>query len=599
MEKKKGKVLLVDDEIEILTLLRDFLHELGYEADAFTSSKEALEAVNRQEFDLLLTDLVMPKMDGIELINACLEIQRNLVCIVITGKGTIQTAVDAMKSGAFDYLLKPVDWKTLEPVLSRAMEVRRLRDAEEKYRSIVEDFQTELISRFLPEGILTFVNDAYCRYFNKDREELIGNSFMDFIPEEDRGRIRKLLASINYENPVASLEYRVIGPDGEMHWQKWTVRAIFDRYRKLSSFQAVGRDITDRKRIEQELLRSEERYRLLVENANEIILVAQDGVIKFINSKGLEFMGYSKEELLSRPFTDFIHPDDRNMVFSNYLRRLKGEKLPDTYIFRVIDRSSNIKWIELSAVLFTWDGRPATLNLLTDITKRKEAEDEVKNLYQQIRSFAARLSEVEEAERHELARELHDQIGQNLTALGINLNILMSYMTDNMLEHVRSRIEDSMTLVEQTTTRIRDLMTHLRPHVMDDYGLLAVLRWYGEQFSKRTGIILEVKGEEPVPRLSQAVETTLFRIAQEALTNIAKHSGAGKTTIWMKESDGTVQLVISDDGTGFNLEEIHKLTDRPRWGILTMRERAQSIGGNIKVDAVPGKGTKVIIEVKR
>jgi DNA-binding NtrC family response regulator len=172
MIKKLSRLLVVDDEIDILNPLCDLLSEWGYEVKGLTSGKEALEELKKQDFDLLLTDLVMPEIDGIALIKAAMKIDPLLVCIIITGKGTIQTAVEAMKIGAFDYLTKPLEWKLLRPIITRAIETRRLRESEKKYRSIVED-QTELVSRFLPDKTLTFVNEAICRYFSKKPEELI------------------------------------------------------------------------------------------------------------------------------------------------------------------------------------------------------------------------------------------------------------------------------------------------------------------------------------------------------------------------------------------------------------------------------------------
>jgi PAS domain S-box-containing protein len=252
IKSKSGRLMIVDDEIDLLTSLCDILSEIGYETVGFTSGKDALKALKERDFDLLLTDLMMPEMDGIALLRAALEMDPHLVGIIITGQGTIHTAVEAIKIGAFDYVLKPFRLKSLDMTLTRAMRLHQLKESEEKYRSIVED-QTELVCRFLPGGLLTFVNEAYCRYFGKKREELIGNSFMTFIPDEDQEQVERHFMFINMENPVAKYEYRVISPNGEICWQQWTNRAIFDKQGNLIEFQAVGSDITERKRMEEEL----------------------------------------------------------------------------------------------------------------------------------------------------------------------------------------------------------------------------------------------------------------------------------------------------------------------------------------------------------
>ncbi len=591
---KKDKILIVDDELDVLNPLADFIKESGYEVTTTTSAKEAIDTLKNQKIDLLLTDLVMPEMDGIRLIQYAFEIDPLLIAIVITGQGTIKTAIDAMKLGAFDYILKPVDWKILSPVIFRAIKVRRLREAEQKYRSIVEDYQTELICRFLPNNILTFVNRAFCRYFNKKPEEVIGWSFLPFIYEEDREMVTRHLSSLNHNNPVSYIEYRVLNPEGRICWQSWIISALFDRNQNVIEFQSIGRDITDRKRTEEALKESEEKYRSLVENANEAIVVAQDGFLRFVNPMAIKITGYSFKELTSTPFTQFIHPDDRDRVFNNYLKRLRGESLPDKYSFRVVNKEGNIKWVEISAVTFTWEGRPATLNFLTDITERKEAEDKLKLSYAQISKLSMRLAEVEEAERHKLAQELHDRVGQDLTALGINLNIMRSRLPKEADESFLSRLDDSIVLLQQTAEHMRDVMSELRPSVLDDYGLLSGIKWYGERFSKRTGIALNIEAENMSERLSRTKELTLFRITQEALTNVAKHAQAKKITIQMKEKNGFLLFIIADDGKGF---ELKTRKDKKGWGLFTMEERARSIGGKFSIESEIDKGTKVIIEV--
>jgi PAS domain S-box-containing protein len=146
-------------------------------------------------------------------------------------------------------------------------------------------------------------------------------------------------------------------------------------YQGKAAILAVVRDITDRKQAEGALRASEEKYRVLVENANEAIVVGQDDMLKFVNPRTIEITGYSKEELTSRPFVEFIHPDDREMVIERHRRRLKGEELLDVYPFRIIGSEGNIKWVEIKVALIEWEGRPATLNFLSDITDRKRAEE--------------------------------------------------------------------------------------------------------------------------------------------------------------------------------------------------------------------------------
>jgi signal transduction histidine kinase/predicted hydrocarbon binding protein len=225
----------------------------------------------------------------------------------------------------------------------------------------------------------------------------------------------------------------------------------------------------------------------------------------------------------------------------------------------------------------------------------------VRQQHDQLRALSARLAQVEEVERQQLARELHDQVGQNLTALGINLNIVRAQLPPALTlgEAVRARLDDSLALLEETAERIRDVMANLRPAVLDDYGLMAALRWYGTHVTSRTGIRVAVRGGELTPRLAAPVENALFRIAQEALTNVTKHAQATEVLMSVKADSETVRMVVTDDGIGFDPQRADEAGGRRGWGLLTMTERAEAVGGRCRVESQPQQGTQVIVEVPR
>jgi signal transduction histidine kinase len=225
---------------------------------------------------------------------------------------------------------------------------------------------------------------------------------------------------------------------------------------------------------------------------------------------------------------------------------------------------------------------------LFDAVQQKSAE---------LRALAARLAEAQETERKKIARELHDQIGQNLTVLSVSMNLVRLQFSEVLGDSGRTRLEEALKLVEQTTRDIRDVMADLRPSVLDDYGLMAALRWYGPHFAKQTGVAVVVTGEELAPRLPALAETALFRIVQEALTNVARHAQATQVLLTLQAEGEVARLVIADDGQGF-------VSEAPRppghgWGLINMRERAQAVGGRLQVESLPGEGTHVIVEVPR
>jgi signal transduction histidine kinase len=233
-----------------------------------------------------------------------------------------------------------------------------------------------------------------------------------------------------------------------------------------------------------------------------------------------------------------------------------------------------------------------------DVTQARVAQEQLRENADELRRLAFKLTELQERERRELGRELHDRVGQNLTALGINLDILARGLPASAGPALRGRLQDSIDLVEQTAESIDDVMAELRPPMLDDYGLPAALRWYARQYAQRTGIAVEVAGPDPVRRLRLETELALFRIAQEALNNIAKHAPGARARITLDEDENRVRLTIADDGGGYAGGSADDDARGGSWGMITMRERAAAAGGCFAVESVPGTGTRVEVEVE-
>ena len=208
---------------------------------------------------------------------------------------------------------------------------------------------------------------------------------------------------------------------------------------------------------------------------------------------------------------------------------------------------------------------------------------------------ARRLVEVQESERRTLANDLHDLVGQNMTALSINLNIVKMESAASPNTRAASRLDDSLKLLEETIENIRNVMMSLRPSVLDDYGLPGVLRWYVEQFNRRTGVPASLVEQGSPRRLPLAAEETLFRIAQEALTNVAKYARAGKVVVTLDTTPHDSRLTIADDGCGFDPSGWQQPAKDHGWGLMIMRERAAAVGAELSVESAPGQGTRVTV----
>ena len=228
--------------------------------------------------------------------------------------------------------------------------------------------------------------------FNRKCEEITGYSSRDvrdqyvwdlFIIPEEVEMVKRVFKELQTGLFPNEAENYWVTKEGQPRLISWSNTAILNNEGSVEHIIGTGIDITERKQAEEALQESEEKYRELFENASEGILVAQDNMLTFFNPKVKEITGYSTEELTSRPFAEFIHQDDREWVIERYVKRLKGEEIPPVSAFKIIDKQENIKWLEVNAVLISWEGRPATLNFLSDITDRKQAEEELK-LYHRI-----------------------------------------------------------------------------------------------------------------------------------------------------------------------------------------------------------------------
>jgi signal transduction histidine kinase len=216
-----------------------------------------------------------------------------------------------------------------------------------------------------------------------------------------------------------------------------------------------------------------------------------------------------------------------------------------------------------------------------------------------LQAIYRRLGEVQESERHRLASQLHDQVGQSLTALNINLSLMKKQLSSDASINVGPLLDDSISLVEDVFGNIRDVMMELYHAVLKSDGLISALRWSAEQFRKRTDVTTEVVGEEPNPRLPSTVEITLFRVAQECLSNMAKHAHASAVTVMLETGIRLVRLTTTDNGIGFNTCLIPSLGQEHGWGTQIMRERLAAIGGRLFIESAMGRGTRIIAEVPR
>ena len=232
---------------------------------------------------------------------------------------------------------------------------------------------------------------------------------------------------------------------------------------------------------------------------------------------------------------------------------------------------------------------------IMDVTERKRALETQRANAAQIRDLLRRLVSVQEAERRRFSANLHDLVGQSLSVIGIGLETIRGMLPGASPQKAGSAIDEMGRVVKETMGAVREVMSDLRPPLLDDYGLTVALEWHAQQLELRTGLRVAVEGERLDPRPASEVEVALFRIAQEALTNVAKHAGASRARVALSSSAGRVTLVIEDDGRGIDVAAANDPAESS-WGMAVMRERAVAVGGAMRVES-PGRGTRIVVEV--
>src|SRR5689334_22533164 len=349
--------------------------------------------------------------------------------------------------------------------------------------------------------------------------------------------------------------------------------------------------IAERNRVEAALRESEERYRELFENARDAMYVHDlDGTYTSINHAAEKLTGYPREEIIGHHFSEFVGAEHVRQVRERFCGKL-AEEGETTYEVEVIAKDGRLVPVEVSSRAIYENGKIIGVQgTARDITERKLAQDA-------LQMFSRQLIEAQEDERRRIARELHDQIGQVLTAVKMNLHAVQRVCDTN---EAGAHIKDNIEAVDEALRLVRDLSVDLRPPLLDDLGLVTALQWYVDRYARRTRVAADVLIDlkDPNQRFSREVETACFRIAQEALTNIARHARAKRVLLRLRKKADVLYLLVKDDGAGFDPEALRKRASRvATLGLLGMQERAHAAGGQVVIASAVSKGTEIRLEL--
>ncbi|OGO02004.1 MAG: hypothetical protein A2Y72_00100 [Chloroflexi bacterium RBG_13_53_26] len=375
------------------------------------------------------------------------------------------------------------------------------------------------------------------------------------------------------------------------------------RTRPADSRSEANASIADRPRSEENHSENDtEKYRLVAEQLADIICVLDlDLRVTYLSPSVTHLLGYAVEEGLGQYWDRWIHaaltPTCADIVVRGFRDMVASVHEKQEDVFRswtteleFIRKDGSTVWTESKAtILRSSEGQPiGFIGIVRDITERKRTEEVLKRSESQLRLLSQRIIEVQEEERARIARELHDQLGQELVALKIELVSLAERLAG--VPPLRERATAMLDLVERLDATSHRIAVSIRPEILDELGLVKAIQWYAEDFERRSGISCPVEAPLDEPVLPRQTATCAYRILQEALTNVWKHSGASQAKIRVTATDNKVSVCVSDDGVGMDLK---RLSDASSLGLLGMRERASLVGGKISIRRNRGRGLRV------
>lgn len=461
--------------------------------------------------------------------------------------------------------------------------------------AIVESSDDAIISKDL-DGLITSWNRAAERIFGYSAEEAIGQPVTILIPEDLSDEEADMFTRIRRGEKVDHYETVRRRKDGSLVHISLSVSPIIDESGRIVGASKIARDVAENKLAEVEL----SRLAAIVEGSDDAIVSKDlDGIVTSWNAGAERLFGYMAEEVIGKPITIII-PKDRLNEEPNILARIRrGERVDH---FETVRQRKDGSLLDISLTVSPITDAKGQIvgasKIARDITERRKVERAAREA-----EIMRRVLDAQEAERHRIARDIHDHVGQRMTGLRFQLESLIeSCGTDPQLTAKALEVRGMASRIDQD---LGFLSWELKPTELEYVGLEDALRSFTREWTNQHGIAAEFhsnKGETADgSRLEGSVETNLFRIVQEALNNVAKHSGAGRASVMVHYGQDVLVLVVEDDGWGFDADDSSRVIREGfgGQGLVGMRERAAMLGGSLEVESQPGNGTAIFVRIPR
>lgn len=465
-----------------------------------------------------------------------------------------------------------------------------LRESEERFR-VAAQISSDLIYEFdLTTGSLLLLHESESA--ESDEIPRTREAWEKMLHPEDRDRVLAAVRrTLETDHPFFE-EYRVILSTGAVRVRAGYGKVLRDAGGRPRKWIGVNKDLTERRKMEAALRDSESRYRQLFErNLAGLYRSTADGTILDCNDTFARMYGFaSRDEVLTVSAGELYFNANEREAF---VEKLEEKGVLVNYELRGRRKDGSAFWL-LESVTLDRSTEPAVLaGTILEITDRKEAEQKIEKSRGELRELSRRLSAAREEERARVAREIHDELGQRLTVLKMAVARLRRALPREPAT-LHSSAQAILASIDDLLRTVRDLSTELRPSVLDHLELLDALKWQARDFESRTGIRCRFRSRLERVLLDSGTRTDLYRVTQEALTNVARHAGASFVRIQVSREAGDLLLEITDNGTGITEEE---MKGQASLGLLGIRERIQALGGTVSLTSTSGRGTKLSIRI--
>ncbi len=447
-------------------------------------------------------------------------------------------------------------------------------------------------------GSVRAANPAFCRYIDKPEEDILGKTNHDLFPKKYADIYTRDDKKVLEEGISLVLEEEGSVPKGEKRWYRVLKNPVHGDDGRIWGVIVLLSDITERKNTEEALKKSESKYKDLLNKAPVMLhSINKNGYLLNVSDEWLEVMGYERDEVIGRKSIEFITEKSQKEAHGknlpNLFRTGKAKNVPNQFIRKngeVID--------VLVSANCEYDGRgevSRTFAAITDITELKKAEVELKTQREKLLLFTYRQSLVEEKQRRDIAQELHDKVGQNLSMAKLRL-----MQSQNLLSKEKQTeiIEDVTETLDSAIKSTRTLVFDLSPPVLYELGLEAAIDWIAENMEKGHGIRISFKRPNEPLDIEVNLRVILFQVVKELIVNVVKHSEATEAHISLLSNDSNIVLEVTDYGKGFSVDDLkYRSTTDSGYGIFSIREKVSLLGGEVRIESIPGTSTTATVTI--